>query len=212
MFRLFYTYVSAAMAPHMALEEVGASHELAFIDFDQPWPEDYLALNPHRKVPTLVDENGEVFYQAAAILFHLADRFPEAGLAPEPGSAERGHLYQTVFFMAEMLQPSYHMHFYPERHVTAPACEASVDAKASEWLTDLWGRIDTMIGEGPHFFGPNLTIADFYMAMLAAWNGPQHTSLRKYPNVWRNLEATVARPSVKAVYDHNKIAGLDALS
>jgi glutathione S-transferase len=208
-FRLYYTWKSAAMAPHIALEEIGAPYELAFIDFNEPWPEDYLKLNPHRKVPSLIDETGEVFYQSAAILFHLADRYPNAGLAPAPGTAARGHLYRIVFFMAEMLQPTYHMHFYPERHVAAPACEAAVDAKASEWLTDLWGRLDTMIGEGPYLLGRDFSLADIYMTMLATWNQPQHTSLRTFPRVWKDLELCVARPSVEAVFEHNEIAGLD---
>ncbi len=208
MFRLYYTWVSAAMAPHIALEEIGAPYELAFVDFGEPWPDDYLKLNPHRKVPSLIDETGEVFYQSAGILFHLADRFPEAGLAPPPGSVARGHLYQTVFFMAEMLQPTYQMHFYPERHVAAPACESAVDAKATEWLTDLWQRIDVMIGEGPYLLGDQFSIADIYMAMLATWNQPHHTSLKTFPHVWKDLELTMARPSTKAVFAHNSIDGI----
>ena len=86
MYKLFCTWKSAAMAPHIALEEIGAPYELAFIDFDLPWPEDYLALNPNRKVPTLIDPEGGVTYQSAAILLHLADRHPGAKLAPAPAT------------------------------------------------------------------------------------------------------------------------------
>ncbi|MBT7615289.1 MAG: glutathione S-transferase, partial [Rhodospirillaceae bacterium] len=89
MYQLFYTWKSAAMGPHVALEEIGVPYELKFIDFDQPWPEDYLRLNPHRKVPTLVDDAGNITYQSTAILLHLADCHPEAGLAPAPGTPQR---------------------------------------------------------------------------------------------------------------------------
>ena len=68
MFRLYCTWKSAAMAPHIALEEIGAPYELAFIDFSEPWPEDYLKLNPHRKVPSLVDETGEVTLPAPSVV------------------------------------------------------------------------------------------------------------------------------------------------
>jgi len=211
MYRLFCTWKSAAMAPHIALEEIGAPYELVHIDFDKPWPEDYLRLNPHRKVPTLVDERGAVFYQSAAILLHLADRHPEGRLAPPPGSAARGHLYQTLFFMAEMLQPSYLMHFYPERHTSDPAGFPAVDAKATEWIADLWGRIDAMLEAGPYFFGPAFSVADIYMIMLATWNRPQHPSLRGFPTVWRALEAGLARPAVARVFAHNAIDGTAGL-
>lgn len=55
MHKLFCTWKSAAMASHIAPEEISTPYELAFINFDKPWPQDYLALNPNRKVPTLVD-------------------------------------------------------------------------------------------------------------------------------------------------------------
>lgn len=208
MYKLFCTWKSAAMAPHIALEEIGAPYELAFIDFDLPWPEDYLAINPNRKVPTLVDPEGGVTYQSAAILLHLADRHPGAGLAPAPATPERARLYQALFFMAEMLQPSYQMHFYPERHVTDEACVASVDAKATEWLADLWGRIDTMLGQGPFWLGERFSVADCYMIMLAVWNQPHHKSLRDFPNVWRSLQATSERASTRAMLSHNSVDGL----
>lgn len=211
MYRLYVTWKSAAMAPHIALEEIGAPYELCHIDFDKPWPEDYLRLNPHRKVPTLVTPEGAVVYQAAAILLHLADRHPEAGLAPAPGSDPRGRLYQSLLFMAEMLQPSYHMHFYPERHTADPDGREAVDAKATEWLADLWGRIDAMLDPGPFLLGEAFSVADIYMLMLATWNQPHHRSLRTWPNVWRALETAVGRPSVRTVFAHNSIDGAAGL-
>jgi glutathione S-transferase len=208
MYKLFYTWKFAAMGPHIALEETGAPYELAFIDFDKPWPDDYLTLNPHRKVPTLIDPDGTVVYQSAAILLHLADRHPDKSLAPAPATPARARLYQVLFFMAEMLQPSYQMHFYPERHVSDPACADAVDAKATEWLTDLWGRLDGMIGEGRFLLGEQFSVADCYMIMLAVWNQPHHKSLRDFPNVWRSLQATAERPSTRTVLSHNKVTGL----
>ena len=208
MYKLFCTWKSAAMGPHIALLEIGVPFELAFIDFDEPWPAEYLALNPHRKVPTLIDPDGTVTYQSAAILLHLADCHPQAGLAPAPGTPERARLYQALFFMAEMLQPSYQMHFYPERHVSDPACADAVDARATEWLADLWGRIDTMLEQGPFWLGEQFSLADCYMVMLAVWNQPHHRSLRTWPNLWRALEAIAARPSTQAVFSHNSVDGL----
>ncbi|MBT5434518.1 MAG: glutathione S-transferase family protein [Rhodospirillaceae bacterium] len=210
MYQLFYTWKSAAMGPHVALEEIGVPYELKFIDFDQPWPEDYLRLNPHRKVPTLVDDAGNITYQSTAILLHLADCHPEAGLAPAPGTPQRARLYQILFFMAEMLQPTYQMHFYPERHTTDVAGIDGVDAKATEWLTDLWARIDALLGDGPYFLGEAFSVADCYMIMLAVWNQSHHTSLRSYPNVWRAIEAIAARPSTMVMLEHNGIDGAAA--
>jgi glutathione S-transferase len=51
------------------------------------------------KVPTL--RHGEtIVSEAAAICAYLADVFPEAGLAPPPGSRLRGSYYRWLFFAA----------------------------------------------------------------------------------------------------------------
>lgn len=82
------------------LEEIGTPYEVEIIDIDADTrPPHFLALNPMGKVPVLT--LGEaVITEAAAITAFLADAFPEAGLAPPPGSPERGAFYRWLFFAA----------------------------------------------------------------------------------------------------------------
>ena len=66
------------MAPHAALAEIGVPYELVLVERDENGrsSEEYLALNPWGKIPTL--EDGDlVLTESAAICLHLADRFPE---------------------------------------------------------------------------------------------------------------------------------------
>ena len=82
MYKLFYSPGSAAIAPHVVLEEIGQPHELVRVDtavgaHKRP---DYLKLNPHGRVPTLADSD-LVIYEAAAITLHLADANPKAYVA-----------------------------------------------------------------------------------------------------------------------------------
>lgn len=82
------------------LEEVGRPYDLRPLAFGPAMrTPDYLALNPMGKVPTLVHD-GTVVTEVGAICAHLADAFPEAGLAPEPGGAARGAYYRWLFFAA----------------------------------------------------------------------------------------------------------------
>ena len=199
------------MGCHAALEELGADYALRFVDFEQPWPRDDLALNPHRKVPTLLDrlaagEPGAVVYQSAAILLYLAEQHPEAGLMPEPGSPDRGRCYQWLFFMAEMLQPSFQMYYYPERHTTKedPASRQAVQAKGLEWIAELWGRIDEALGatEGsPWFLGEDISLCDFYALPMLVWNenNQNFPALDGFSNVAGLLAALRERPSVRHV-------------
>jgi glutathione S-transferase len=60
---------------------------------------EYLAINPMGKVPA-VRHGDTIVTEAAAICAYLADVFPEAGLAPPPGSRLRGPYYRWLFFGA----------------------------------------------------------------------------------------------------------------
>ncbi len=79
MYKLYWAPGSAAMAPHAMLEDIGAPFELIKVDTangEQRSP-DYLKLNPHARVPTLVYDGEQVMYESTAICLFLADRHPE---------------------------------------------------------------------------------------------------------------------------------------
>lgn len=223
-YELSWTWNSAAMGCHAALEEIGAPYSLRFIDFDKPWPKDDLERNPNRKVPTLIDhmavksgsesdtpDGTVIIYQSAAILLYLADNHPESELIPSVGTPERGHCYQWLFFMAEMLQTSYHMFYYPGRHTFEdnPASHQAVETKALEWIDEIWRRIDRAIdnhgGNNAYILNSGFSICDLYMLPMARWNGTdtRFSTLDEYPNLSRVLSNIQARPSVqKMMKDH----------
>jgi glutathione S-transferase len=67
----------------MALEEKGLPYERRFVNLaaGAQYAPEFLALNPHAKVPVLVDD-GLVVYESTAILDHLDARVPEPPLWP----------------------------------------------------------------------------------------------------------------------------------
>jgi glutathione S-transferase len=98
-----------------ALEELSVPYE--YVEVDQKNLEHrsprYLALNPHGKIPTLVD-GGQTYFESAAILLYLGDRYGAAkGLWPavdDPAHADA--LCWTVWATTElgsyMMQYLYH--------------------------------------------------------------------------------------------------------
>ena len=83
MLKFFYAPGTCALAPLIALEEVGAEFEMVKLDFssnEQQSP-DYLAVNPKGRVPSLVTDPG-ILTETPAILSFIAQKFPDAGLAP----------------------------------------------------------------------------------------------------------------------------------
>ena len=79
----------------------------------------YLALNPWGQVPTL--EDGDlVLTEAAAIMMHIADRFPAAGLSAPVGSRARSQISQWLAYLSTAFQTAYMRWFYPDRFTTDP--------------------------------------------------------------------------------------------
>src|SRR5215469_16520520 len=83
MFKLYYAPGTCALATHIALEDAGAPYEAILVDFgaQAQRSSEYLAINLKGRVPALVTETGTLT-ETPALLYFVAQRFPEADLAP----------------------------------------------------------------------------------------------------------------------------------
>jgi glutathione S-transferase len=89
------------------LEELGENYELKLIPLSENGfkSEAFLKINPAGKVPALQDED-VVLTESAAIVTYLGDKFPNKGLVPAAGTAERGKYNQWSYFaLTELEQP-----------------------------------------------------------------------------------------------------------
>src|SRR5215510_13354218 len=102
---LFFSPLACSMASRIALYEAGAP--ATFVEVDPKTKRtlsgiDYLTINPLGLVPALRLDSGEVLLENAAILQHIADRYPESALAPGSGLA-RARLQQWLSFIGTEL-------------------------------------------------------------------------------------------------------------
>ena len=80
MLTLYYSPGACSLAAHIVLEEAGAAFEakrVTIVKGEHQTP-DYLALNPHARVPTLTDGD-YVLTESPAILSYLGHRFADPG-------------------------------------------------------------------------------------------------------------------------------------
>ena len=96
---LYTNPMSRGRIARWMLEEVGQPYKAEILEYASMKSPDYLAINPMGKVPA-VRHGDTVVTEAAAICAYLADAFPEADLAPPPGSRLRGPYYRWLFFGA----------------------------------------------------------------------------------------------------------------
>lgn len=201
-YTLYYSPGSASLVVHWMLIELDAPHTLARVDTAagaQKHPE-YLALNPNGVVPTLI-VNGTPHYEAAALLMHLADAFPDAMLAPSLADPQRIAYSQWMFNLANMVQPLFRQWWYPHE----PAGEGNVEAvrqHVQRRIEAEWQRIDRHLAEhGPHLLGERLTAADFYLVMLMRWSRNMPKPANEWPHLLALASRLKARPSFATLYE-----------
>ena len=104
--RLYYVPRTRAGRPRWVLEELGIPYELVRLDpaRGETRSPEHLSRQPLGHVPALEDEGGLLF-ESAAICLYLAEKYPEKGLVPPPGSRGRGLTYQWLFYAMTELEP-----------------------------------------------------------------------------------------------------------
>lgn len=210
MYTLYYFPGNASAAPHMLLEEIGADYELVLVDKKvgaQKAP-GYLKLNPTGRIPVLVDE-GQAIFESAAIIMHLVDQHPQAGMAPAHGTPRRALFYQWMVFLTNSLQETQMLWFYPERLVGEDEAAAEkIKAAAVQRIGDYLDIIEEHLARnGPYFLGEQISAADLYLTMLARWGRVMSNPPRSRLGIAGLLDLTTSRPAVKRSYEQEGITG-----
>lgn len=212
MIQLHYYPSTAAMIPHILLEEIGAPYERVLVDRaagEHKRPA-HLKLNPNGLLPVLVD--GElVLYETAAIALHLCDTQPHAQLAPVLGTQERAHFYKWLAWLTNTLQATLIVYFYPERWLEEgnAAGVAQVKAKAEQKVGVLLDQLDGELARhaGPWFLGSEYSALDAYVFTLCRWTRNfKSTPARARPHLGPYLQRMLARPALQRVIANEQLA------
>ena len=208
MYQLHYFPSNANAAPHMVLEELGQKYELVLVDRakNAQKSEEYLKINPNGRIPVLVDGD-LVLFESAAIVLHLVDQHPEAGLAPKVGTPERARFYQWMAFLTNSLQEELMIWQYPERLAGDDTGAIEVVKRGAEKRAEAYLDVveQHLKANGPLFLGETLSAADFYLVMLARWARPMTNPPRARPNIAKLLDVVTALSAVRRAYEREGV-------
>ncbi len=200
MLKFFYSPGSCALASHIALIDAGADYEAVRVSFpngEQQKP-GYLAINPKGRVPSLVTEQG-VITETPAILAYIAQRFPQAKLAPVNDPFAFARVQEFNSYLCSTCHVA-HAHLrrgtrWVEAHETA-AIEA-MQRRVPSSMTQCFELIEHGMLKGPWVMGDDYTICDPYLYTLSMWLEGDKADLSKLPRVVEHHQLMSERASAK---------------
>lgn len=187
---LYFSPLACSLGARIALYEAGAEADFHRVDAPSKTVEgtDFRLINAKGLVPALRTHDGEVITENAAVLQYIADRHPDAGLAPASG-LERYRLQQWLSFIGTELHKA----------VFAPLLGRSSNEGAKTYARALAEERFAYLNEhlrNREFLISRFSVADCYLAAVLNWAGFVQMDLTQYPAVAAYRERLMARPSV----------------
>ncbi len=207
MYQLYGMTGAASLAPHMVLEAVGAPYQFIKLDSDKKEHKssEYMRLNPHGRVPTLVHNDGvhgdTVIYEAAAICLYVAE-LAQSPLLPPVATPARGQLYKWMMFLTNTVQPALMAYFYPDRYTTDADHAPAIKEKAEQNAMEYFHQLDRSLAEhGPYLLGNDESIADYFAFMLIRWGRWFATPpVKQFVHLQHFVELMSAKPAVQRTF------------
>jgi glutathione S-transferase len=203
---LHYYPSNASLAPHILLEEMGVPYTLALVDRDanaHKSPE-YLTLNPAGLIPVLVDDD-IVLPETAAIMLHLAEKFPDKGFLPPLGTPARAQCLRWLIYLTNTVQAELIHYYYPGR-LGGPHADL-IQQNATARMVPMLDILDAQLATsgGPFLLGTSYTIADIFLFMMCRWTRNMPNPARHRPQLKAFLDMMAARPAVIRAHDQEQL-------
>lgn len=188
---LYFSPMACSLATRIALYEAGADASYTCVDTHSKRlldGGDFWAVNPMGQVPVLRTDDGLTLTENTAVLQYVADRFPQAKLAPPAGN-ERAKLQQWLGFIGTELHKAL---FVP---LLNPKAAPDVKAYSREKAELRMGVLEKHL-TGREFLLDNFSVADAYLTTILNWAPYSGLDLSPWPAVKGYYERMVKRPNI----------------
>jgi glutathione S-transferase len=188
MIELYWSPRSRSFSALWLMEETGLRYERILTDITtgaQKTPE-FLAINPMGKVPALKDGDATLG-EAAAICVYVAERYPQANLAPPPGDPRRAKYLQWLFFSPSCIEPALIQIF----------TKIDVPASTAAWgsATQVFDVLDAALEKGPWILGDSFSAADIVIGSGLNFAVRLFKMVPARPSFDRYIDRCAARPA-----------------
>ena len=118
--------------------------------------------NPHPegKAPALVHD-GTVITESAAIILYLTALFPQSGMAPLPGTAQRGEYLTWLFWYGSVMEPVLTL--------DAAGIDHPYLVRNLRGVAEVTARLSKALANRPYLLGDTYSAADLLVHSPYAW-------------------------------------------
>ncbi|MDM0002274.1 glutathione S-transferase family protein [Variovorax sp. J22P240] len=192
---------SGATPVHAALILIGAPVKV--MDF-APWQGDIertrlASARPMRQVPMLVHPSGEIMAESAAMLIWLADRYPDAGLAPRFDDPARAPYLRWMSFVSSTIHSLYWMQDDACGRAGTAQAKAIMLDQTAEKIAQRWRFMDAQVPRGGRYLlGESLTVLDLYVTVVSRWEPRRLRFYREAPRMAEVVRRVDTEPRLLA--------------
>jgi glutathione S-transferase len=200
--KLYYMPGACSLAAHIALYESGLQFETATVDRKNRRTSDdhpFEQINSKGYVPALRLDDDQVLTENVAVLLYIADRNPQAHLAPSGEGIERYRLVEWLAFINSELHKGFTPLFNPAASDDTKHYMRTHLAKRLDWL-------NAALGTNGFLMRTAFTVADAYLFTVLRWGDRVGVELARWPNLKHYQTALAARPSVVAAMRAEKLS------
>jgi glutathione S-transferase len=205
MLKLFHSPGACSLVPHIALEEAGADYEAVRVMLAESahLKPEYLAINPHARVPALATEQGTIT-ENIAVLNYIADRFGAAGSVPRGDVYLAGKCNELLGWFSSTVHITFALIWRAGRFSDDESVHPAIQDFGRRNLIGQFEEIEARVGDD-WLVGDRFTAADSYALTFFRWGRRIGLEMRDFPK-WAALNARLlAEPSVQRVVEFEQL-------
>jgi glutathione S-transferase len=197
MLKLYYSPGACSLVPHIALEEAGiefAALRIPIAEGGHLTPE-YLAINPHARLPALGTDQG-IITENIAVLNFLADRFGAAGSVPRGDSYAAARCNELLGWFSSSVHIAFAEVWRGGRFTDDEKVWPALAAGGRKILRQQFDEIEALC-VGEWLVPTGFSSADGYALTFLRWAKRIGFDIARYPR-WSALAGrAVERPAVR---------------
>jgi glutathione S-transferase len=197
MLKLYYSPGACSLVPHIALEEAGAEFAALRIPIAEGGnlTAEYLAINPHARLPALDTDRG-IITENIAVLNFVADRFGAAGSVPRGDPYDAAQCNELLGWFSSSVHIGFAEVWRGGRFTDDESLWPALAAGGRKVLSTQFDEIEALCVD--EWLVPGVfTAADSYALTFLRWAKRIGFDIGRYP-LWSALAGRVLeRPAVR---------------